>query len=96
MSSQSFNATVYSGITSSADKTGISPLFPLRDGSDFTTLLKRRSMYRENKSGSPFSGSPSPLYPVVQSNVNKLVYTFGHTQCIGCNGGAFHGAPLGS
>jgi hypothetical protein len=97
MSSQSFNATVYSNFTTSADKTGISSGFPLRDGSDFTNMLKRRSVYREFKNADPFSGSPSPLYPVRQSSQTNLQYRFGRVQCktAGCTGGAFPTTPLG-
>lgn len=88
MSSQSFNASVYSNFTTSKDNTGISPRFPLRDGSDFTTMLKRRSVYRELKTGDPFSGSPSPRFPIEQSSVTNLQYRFGNLQCktSGCTG----------
>ena len=84
MSAQGFNATTYSGFTTQADKTGILPQFPLRNAGDWTTLLKRRSVYRELKPSDPFIGQPNPLYGTKQSNQVKLDYAFGRAQCAGC------------
>jgi hypothetical protein len=84
MSAQGFNATTYSGFTTQADKTGILPQFPLRNAGDWTRMLKRRSVYRELKTGDPFTGQPNPLYGTKQSNEVKLDYAFGRAQCGVC------------
>jgi hypothetical protein len=94
MSSQGFNSTVYSGFTTTNDATGIRPAFPLRDASDYVRMLKRRSTYRENKSGDPFNGKVSPYYPIKQSNDLRLDNAFGKIHCGGCTGGGFSIPPI--
>jgi hypothetical protein len=89
MSSQGFNSSVNRGFTTQTDNTGILPEFPLRDAADYTRMLKQRSVYRENKSGSPFKGSPSPHYPIKQSAETYIDSAFGRVRCVGCTGGAF-------
>ena len=89
MSSQGFNSTIDKGFTTQTDNTGILPQFPLRDAADYTRLLKRRSVYRETKSGSPIKGNPSPLYPIKQSAETHLDSAFGRVNCAGCTGGPF-------
>lgn len=55
MSSQSYNATTYSGYVS----TTLDP-FPVRDASDRTSMIRQRIMYNEKKQNSPvFTGKRS-------------------------------------
>ena len=96
MSAQSYNSSTYKNFTTQADKTGILPQFPLRDSSDWVDMIKQRSVYRENKSGDPFRGSSSPLYPIRQSNQTRLTYAFGRIRCGNCNSGPFILTPLGA
>ena len=96
MSAQGYNSSVYTRFTTQTDNTGILPEFPLRDAADYTRMLKRRSVYRENKAADPFKGMPTPLYPTKQSAETRLDYAFGRVQCVGCTGGAFALTALGS
>lgn len=89
MSAQGLNGTAYAGFTTQSDTTGVKPRFPLRDGSDFTKLIRERSVYRETKSGDPFTGSPSPKYPILQGYQYRLSHKFGRIECAGCTAGPF-------
>lgn len=91
MSSQSYNATAYSGFTmteTSPTTTGLDPGFPLRDASDYTRMRKERllnSYYGTTSS----SGVPAAPYDVTQSNMNRLSYNFMYVRCKSCDGGGF-------
>ena len=81
MSSQSLNATTYSGET-------LAPYyFPPRDASDVTRIKKERLIYRENKSGSTVPpGNPLPVW-IKGGNQFRLSYLFGKVECGDCNTG---------
>ena len=96
MSAQGYNSSIYTRFTTQTDNTGIVPSFPLRDAGDYTRMLKRRSVFRENKANDPFRGGPNPLYPIKQSAQTRLDYAFGRVQCVRCADGGFALTGLGS
>ncbi len=85
MSSQSYNATTYSGFTTSSDGTGILPRFPLRDASDYIRLVKERNVRTVLKDTTNFVGPRYPLF--AQLNSTRLIYNFGRIRCGTCAGG---------
>ncbi len=84
MSAQGLNGTAYSGFTTQSDATGVKPQFPLRDGSDFTKLIRERSVYRETSS----TPTPSPRI-ILQGYQYRLSHKFGRIECAGCTAGPF-------
>jgi hypothetical protein len=91
MSSQSYNSTSYK-TSSLTDRTGISPGFPLRDSSDYTTMIRERSTYRES-----LSSLNKPTTLISQSNTYNLSYVMGRVECGGCTGGSLmHTRKLGT
>ena len=81
MSSQSYNSTNYKA-SSFTDRTGISPGFPLRDSSDYTSMIRQRAMYRES-----VSASNKPTTLISQSNTYNLSYVMGRVECRECTDG---------
>lgn len=90
MSSQSLNATTYSGYQASAALNYV----PTRDSSDYTRMIRERATYNEFKSGSP----SSPITPgntedpwIPYGNAFRLSYLFGKLKCTTCSGNALYG-----
>ena len=95
MSSQSLNATEYSGFIYTVP--GSSPGFPLRDSSDYTRMLKNKSLYRfyDGKAVPPaILPRTSRTNLNFQSNVLRLNYQFGQVTCDSCS--SFPKGQLGS
>jgi len=92
MSSQSYNATDYSGYVDSGN---VEPI-PSRDASDVTRSLKERIMYNEKKAGSPINANKAgyignaQLLWQLQGNQFRMSYLFGKVKCGACVGGAFN------
>ena len=84
MSAQGLNGTAYAGFTTQSDNTGVNPNFPLRDGSDYTKLIRERSVYRETSS----VATPSPRV-ILQGYQFHLSHKFGRIECSGCTAGRF-------
>jgi hypothetical protein len=83
MSSQSVNATDYSGFIASI--TGSPSGLPLRDSSDYIRMLKNKRLYRF------YDGTAVPPATVQrtsitdpQSNALRLSYQFGQITCDSC------------
>ena len=83
MSSQSLNATAYSGFIYTVP--GSSPGFPLRDSSDYTRMLKNKILYGEysGKAVAPLTVKRTAITDP-QSNELRLNYQFGQITCEGC------------
>lgn len=84
MSAQGLNGTAYKGFTTQSDNTGVNPQFPLRDGSDYTKLIRERSVYRETSA----PATPSPKV-ILQGYQFHLSHKFGSIECAGCTAGPF-------
>jgi hypothetical protein len=83
MSAQSYNTTAYDSPGTLNDKTGISPGFPLRNASDYSRMLRERSVYRESK-----TGTERPTVTLVQSVSYNINNAFGRVECGGCTLGS--------
>ena len=97
MSSQSVNATTYSGYEASATLN----YFPPRDSSDVTRMIRERIIYNESKSGSSIPPGNTENPWIKNGNGFRLSYLFGKVKCGDCNvgsgGNAFAGnGPLTS
>ena len=105
MSSQSYNATAYSGFTMTETSpttdtgpnynTGLDPGFPLRDASDYTRMRKER-LLKSYSGTTSSSGVPAAPYDVTQSNMNRLLYNFRLVRCAQCDNGGFPRKQFGS
>ena len=93
MSSQSYNATQYSGFTMTTNGTGLAPKFPLRDAADYTRLLKERNVRTVLKDTANFTGPRYPLF--AQLNSTRLIYNFGRIRCGTCASGPFLQTAVG-
>lgn len=87
MSSQSVNATTYSGYQASATLNYI----PTRDPSDYTRMIRERLEYASYKSGSTIApGLSEHIWPVYGNNF-RLSYLQGKLKCAACTGNAIYG-----
>jgi len=88
MSSQSLNATTYSGFVLTSNGSGGiagSPAgFPIRDAQDYTLLKKRIGMYRALSTQAQVP-LPSDRFDITQSNENNVSARFGQVGC-DCSG----------
>jgi hypothetical protein len=98
MSSQSVNATTYSGyqLTPTASATpGVGTLWmarvPSRDASDNTRLIREQLRYNEFKTGTPIAPGNTENPWIPYSNGFRLTYLFGKLKCISCSGNALYG-----
>jgi hypothetical protein len=69
-------------MSAQTDASGITLGPPLRDGSDYTKLLKQRAVFRE-KTVSLFTGKPNPL-SIIQSAEYRLDNILGAPGCTAC------------
>ena len=95
MSSQSLNATKYSGFIYTVP--GSSAGFPLRDSSDYTRMIKNRSLFRfyDGKSVPPTILERTASTNLdFQGNALRLNYQFGKVTCDSCP--SFPKGQLGS
>jgi hypothetical protein len=61
-----------------------------RDASDYTKMLKQRSIYLEKRKNSPITNRQSADAWIPQGNQYRLDYLMGKTKCRACVGGAFN------
>jgi hypothetical protein len=87
MSSQTLNATTYSGYQASAALNYV----PTRDSSDVTRMIRERIRYNEFKSGSTIAPGNTENPWVPYGNNFRLSYLQGKLKCATCAGNAFYG-----
>jgi hypothetical protein len=61
-----------------------------RDASDYTKMLKQRSIYLEKRNNSPITNRQSADAWIPQGNEFRLDYLTGKMKCRACVGGAFN------
>jgi hypothetical protein len=87
MSSQSVNASTYSGYQASAALDYI----PTRDSSDFTRMIRERIAYNEGKTGSVVRPGNAEHIWLASNNSFRLTYLYGKLKCTSCSGNALYG-----
>lgn len=87
MSSQSLNATTYSGYQASAALNYV----PTRDSSDYTRMIREQATYNEFKSGTTISPGNTEDPWLRYANGFRISYLFGRLKCTACSGNAFSG-----
>lgn len=83
MSSQSLNATTYSGPQASATLDYV----PTRDSSDYTRMIRERIRYNEFKTGNSIAPGNTENPWVPYGNAFRLSYLYGKLKCGACNSG---------
>ena len=99
MSSQSVNATTYSGYrivpTASVGPPAVYTLFmlptPARDASDITRAIRERITYNEFKASTPVSPGNTEDPWIPYGNAIRLSYLYGKLKCGSCSGNAMYG-----
>jgi hypothetical protein len=98
MSSQSLNATNYSGYQltpTGSSIPGVGTLFmlpiPARDASDITRAIRETIRYNEFKSGNTISPGNTENPWIATGNGFRLSYLQGKLKCSTCSGNAFYG-----
>jgi hypothetical protein len=61
-----------------------------RDASDYTKMLKQRSIYLEKRANSPITNRQSADAWIPQGNQYRIDYLMGKVKCRACVGGAFN------
>jgi hypothetical protein len=61
-----------------------------RDASDYTKMLKQRSIYLEKRENSPITNRQSADAWIPQGNQYRIDYLMGKVKCRACVGGAFN------
>lgn len=87
MSSQSVNATTYSGYQGSAALNYI----PTRDSSDYTRMIRERGDYNAYKSGTTIRPGTSEHVWITYGNGFRLSYLQGKLKCASCTANAIYG-----
>ena len=94
MSSQSLNATTYSGyaITPSSTSGTLYMLpTPARDASDITRALRERIIYTEFKQNSVVAPGNNENAWIPYGNQIRISYLYGKLKCGSCSGNAIYG-----
>lgn len=94
MSSQSVNATIYSGyqiVPAGSSVSGSGTKFmlptPARDASDITRAIREQAIYREFQSGTVVSPGNTEDPWIRYENGLRLSYLYGKLKCLDCNSG---------
>jgi hypothetical protein len=87
MSSQSVNASTYSGYQASATLNYTSP----RDSSDYTRMIRERIRYNTYKTGTVIPPGNAECVSIAHTNSFRLSYLFGKLKCGVCAGNAIYG-----
>lgn len=96
MSSQSVNATTYSGyriVPTGSSDSGQGTLFmlptPARDASDITRAIREKLTYNEFKASNPVGPGNTEDPWIPYGNAIRLSYLYGKIKCGLCSGVAF-------
>lgn len=87
MSSQSVNATSYSGYQASATLNYV----PTRDPSDYTRMIRERIQYNEFKTSNVIAPGNTENPWIPYGNNFRLSYLQGKLKCAACSGNALYG-----
>ena len=87
MSSQTLNASTYSGYQASAALNYV----PTRDSSDVTRMIRERIAYNEHKVGTTIRPGNAEHIWLASGNGYRLSYFFGKLKCASCSGNAIYG-----
>jgi hypothetical protein len=87
MSSQSVNATTYSGYQATAKLDYV----PTRDSSDYTRMIRERIRFNTYKSGTSISPGNAECISLAHTNSFRISYLYGKLKCASCSGNALYG-----